>query len=102
MEWFALFLSVSIIFLIYQIFKIVSISKKHKLEQQRREYAFARRLELDERYQNYTHNINRKIKNLNYNKKTNIFREMAIDAIANQSLVYDSKSGKYVRTKRTN
>ena len=102
MEWFALFLSVSIIFLAYQIYKITDISKKHKLEQARREYAFARRIELDERYHNYTHNINRKIKNLDYNKKTNIFREMAIDAIASQSLVYDPESGKYVRTKKIN
>ena len=97
MEWFVLFMSVGTLLITYQIFKSLGLSKRHKLEQAQREYAFAKRVEMDETYQNYTADVRRKLKNLDYNRKTNIFREMAIDAIAKQTLVYDHESGQYVR-----
>ena len=34
--------------------------------------------------------------------KTNIFREMAIEEIAKQKLIYDEESGRYVRRRQIN
>ena len=76
MEWYALVASLCICYLLYTISKM---SKKQK--------------------QNCSINktTNLKIQNYNDYKKTNIFREMAIEAIAEQRLVYDQKTGAYIR-----
>lgn len=42
-------------------------------------------------------NVQKKINTLKMKKKDNVFRHMAIEQIANQKLVYDEKTGMYVR-----
>lgn len=60
----------------------------NEIERIRREYNIERIKEL----QNFREN----------QKKTSIFREMAIEEIAKQKLVYDEESGCYVRRRQIN
>jgi len=45
----------------------------------------------------HNNNVQKKINTLKMKKKDNVFRHMAIEQIANQKLVYDEKTGMYVR-----
>ena len=97
MEWFMALMGVCVCIIAYNIAKLIRLSKKQKFEMLQREYAFAREQEL---HQVSRSKVENKLKDFEDIKKTNIFREMAIDAIASQTLVYDPESGRYVRTKR--
>ena len=99
MEWFVLVLSVCTLVIAYNIAKLLRISKEKKFASLQREYNFAKQQELSETYKD---SIGKRLKNFEDIKKTNVFREMAIDAIASQTLVYDPETGKYVRAKRIN
>ena len=68
--------------------RILEEKSLNEIERIRREYNIERIKEL----QNFREN----------QKKTSIFREMAIEEIAKQKLVYDEESGCYVRRRQIN
>ena len=91
MEWYLLVLSICVSIIGYHAYKFLKLTKQHKVQQLQREYAFRKKNELNETYRQQFPNTQ---------KKTNIFREMAIDQIAGQRLIYDRKSGQYVRRRQ--
>ena len=99
MEWFMALMGVCVCIIAYNIAKLMRLSKKQKFEMLQREYAFAREQEL---HQVSRSKVENKLKDFEDIKKTNIFREMAIEEIARQKLVYDEETGRYVRRRQIN
>ena len=68
--------------------RILEEKSLHEIERIRQEYNIERIRELQSSRENQ--------------KKTSIFREMAVEEIAKQKLVYDEASGRYVRRRQIN
>ena len=77
--------------------KYLQFLKDNKIKQN---YANARYREVQQTYNAENDILKEKIKKLDEKRKTNIFRHMAIEQIANQRLVFDEKTGKYVRRRQ--
>lgn len=101
MEFLYLVLGIGLSILTYFAYKFTVFRKKQiicermleeksmqEIENIRREYSEARIREL------------RSVRE--HQKKTNIFRKMAIEEIAKQKLVYDEKTGRYIRRRQIN
>jgi membrane protein insertase Oxa1/YidC/SpoIIIJ len=91
-EFLFITLCVCLLILSYFAYKFIIFRQNQKsilqIKQIRNEYKKARAKELQEVRNNQ--------------KKTNIFREMAIEEIAKQKLIYDEESGCYVRRRQIN
>ena len=67
---------------------LLNQKSQYQIELIRRQYKEQRRKELHETMTDH--------------KKTNIFREMAIEEIAKQKLIYDEETGQYIRRRQIN
>lgn len=85
MEYLMFILCVCLCVAGYYTYSFISFRKNQKLIKNRLDYRKARMKEANETY-----------------KKTGIFREIAIEEIAKQKLIYDEKSGRYIRRRQIN
>lgn len=96
-------LLVCAVIITYHSVKFLKFSKSQTLK---RQYGLARYQELQQTKEFENQELKRKIELLKQknkdNKNDNIFRQMAIEQIASQKLIYDEKSGKYVRRRQIN
>lgn len=85
MEYLMFILCVCLCVVGHYTYSFISFRKNQKLIKNRLDYRKARMKEANEAY-----------------KKTGIFREIAIEEIAKQKLIYDEKSGRYIRRRQIN
>ncbi len=98
MEFLYIILGVSLTVVGYFVHKFIVFSNKQKISQQLLEYKCS-----EEILKYRTTHGRQRMQELNNNyKKTNVFREMAIEQIAKQKLVYDDENGCYIRLKQIN
>tara|TARA_A100001201_G_scaffold82021_2_gene73066 strand:- start:185 stop:505 length:321 start_codon:yes stop_codon:yes gene_type:complete len=94
-------LSVCAIIITYHIVKFLKFSKSQSIK---RDYGLRRYQELQQTKEFENERLKNKIKELKQKKEDNIndniFRQMAIEQIASQKLIYDEESGKYVRRRQ--
>ena len=89
---FAIAIAVLCVCLSIVVYHVVKFVQYTKIQKARKEYALYRYKEIRE--------TTRKVSQTNKKPKTNIFRDMAIKNIASQRLIYDKKSGKYIRRRQ--
>ena len=98
-----LVLSICVVVFTYHAVKFLKFSKSQSIK---REYGLQRYRELQQTKEFENEQLKKKIKDLKQKKddrnNDNIFRQMAIEQIASQKLIYDEKSGKYVRRRQIN
>ena len=98
-----LILAVCGIVITYHAVKFLKFSKSQSIK---RDYGLRRYQELQQTKEFENEQLKKKIKDLKQKKEDNmndnIFRQMAIEQIASQKLIYDEKSGKYVRRRQIN
>ena len=85
MEYLIFILCVCLCVVGYYTYNFIIFRKNLKLIKNRLDYQKARMKEANETY-----------------KKTGIFRKIAIEEIAKQKLIYDEKSGRYIRRRQIN
>ena len=82
---FAVAIAVLCICLSIVVYHAIKFVQYTKIQKARKEYALYRYKEMQE---------------TSKKPETNIFRDMAIEAIASQRLVYDERTGKYIRRRQ--